>query len=99
RDGHVTGVQTCALPIWTAQAAGGEAWADVSGYPFAFGRARGRMRATRGTGRATREGVARTEFASLLQHGPVRSQPRRAAPAHRQIGRASCRERVAIGGV
>src|SRR2546430_5647456 len=75
RDLTVTGVQTCALPIW--------------------------QRARRGRERHHRE--AAPHFLETdgrhphLHHGPrdVRGQGwRRRAPEPRQIGRASCRERV-----
>src|SRR5690625_7254823 len=68
RDGHVTGVQTCALPIWS-----------------------GRLRRIPQQGASRR---SRARRGRRLRVGGQRSQD-----LAREIGRASCRERVESSGV
>src|SRR5439155_18985624 len=97
-DGHVTGVQTCALPIWKSscasagkKAAGGLAerdfgFADPEARPGARG-LRGQPAGREWTTRAIREPRLRTERRS--RHFVVAETG--------QIGRASCRERVWSG--
>src|SRR5439155_14969166 len=88
RDGHVTGVQTCALPIYEAAARGVDAGAH--GHVPRL-RARSRRRAAP---EPVPDGARRSG-----EGGAGRSVARR-RDAPSQIGRASCRERVytAVGG-
>src|SRR5689334_23673455 len=82
RDGTVTGVQTCALPIWSRAGAAGQ-------HRTADRRARGAAarRAVRGADAEPPDPPEdRGSEAEGLRRRPLR-----------QIGRASCRERVEIG--
>src|SRR5439155_11613574 len=91
RDGHVTGVQTCALPIFqvdrpvdldiTSSLAGWMSW-------VAWGRP---VAASTDPALLSLRGVLRAAGAARW------SAPRAACPS--EIGRASCRERVYIAGV
>src|SRR5439155_10342323 len=65
RDGHVTGVQTCALPIWCRTV--------VAGLSLALGATAGSLNADQTTGSASLqllEGYGRAEFA-LVPRGTV----------------------------
>src|SRR5690606_39743327 len=93
-DFHVTGVQTCALPICSLMVRGLYhlyTWADVEyvGRPPAQAPARYRRRARRAGGRAretiTPTGQLAPASANTLSPG--------VAGGHRKIGRASCRDR------
>src|SRR5687767_15774805 len=75
RDKLVTGVQTCALPIWPSVR--GAVRADVDGTAVSHARDRLAQRRREGHGR----GVSRV-LRDLLR-----------AQQHREIGRASCREK------
>src|SRR5205823_7959136 len=79
RDKLVTGVQTCALPIWRARM-GCRKWMP---------RERSPCRRT-----YVRSGRARRSPASYSLHSRSRSFLRNRLDRHREIGRASCRERV-----
>src|SRR2546422_10587615 len=88
RDVAVTGVQTCALPIWDRLLADGEGWADekpdgqeqrlheLPHTPRARSKFRDATNLTSGRGR------------------PLGDEPPRRHLDLREIGRASCRERV-----
>src|SRR5207253_8408848 len=85
RDGHVTGVQTCALPIYF----------EPGGWPVSADR-RDRL-----DGGAVSPGPGRTGRSGRHVLGAVALPPRRGRDRHRsglfsleEIGRASCRERV-----
>src|SRR2546429_1516015 len=80
RDVAVTGVQTCALPIWAADA-GRAAAGRLPARPGTLALPRARVRA--GSHAADRAGRSRH------RHGRVQHDLRST-----QIGRASCRERV-----
>src|SRR5207253_4250623 len=94
RSGHVTGVQTCALPISAARAgrlAGSRLLASrppEGAGPSLFDRARARTIAGAAARRANRGAREHP-----LQRGGDDERPRL------QIGRASCRERVWSMGV
>src|SRR5439155_15156768 len=91
RDGHVTGVQTCALPIssaWSRASAGsasrassGTARENVAPDPIARPPLFARHAAT----------VASSGFVHVAQPHVI---GRPAGSNHSEIGRASCRERV-----
>src|SRR5207253_7798907 len=83
RDGHVTGVQTCALPIWPRQEGRRP---DRGQEPLRRGRA---ARATETAGRSSPPG---RPTGSPLAGGP---SPRPGS----EIGRAACRERGERAGV
>src|SRR5437870_2840096 len=88
RDGHVTGVQTCALPISTDHDANCDRRRDARYYAAACPRTVS-LKNTRQQ-RASRVDAA--DARGLKSHG---SPPLDASTATRaQIGRASCRERV-----
>src|SRR5690606_40720668 len=78
RDFHVTGVQTCALPICTRRSLLGRSASRQSLVP------RGRSRPSR-----VPTGWSSTATGARCGAPADRRQPRRA----REIGRASCRER------
>src|SRR5947209_13138145 len=83
RDIGVTGVQTCALPIWG---------------PFAPTAATVPAVAALRSPRGDRGARSRTRRASYLRACPTGLTPSpRDSGRVRQIGRASCRERVEIG--
>src|SRR5690606_40629895 len=86
RDFHVTGVQTCALPISgrTSSKSSSESCA-----PLGFSSMR---KGTDGTGNIRPDGAAR----GCHGFGCRWSQPPRPKPRQKQIGRASCRERAEI---
>src|SRR5690606_40698560 len=92
RDFHVTGVQTCALPI------------SISRVRRA-GRTRVDTRASTGKSAGSTKSLTAGRWAQRIQ--VRRDQPCQGAPAYQgelklnEIGRASCRERVegAVGGV
>src|SRR2546430_6358996 len=77
RDLTVTGVQTCALPIYLRQ------WVEEQGYAYALA-----VPSTEVICVQTHSGCLRSSVASIAQ------QALRARDWQRQIGRASCRERV-----
>src|SRR5690606_40602725 len=79
RDFHVTGVQTCALPIWNCPATG----PPLPGSP----RPAARSWPCAGYGASPRYSLQ-----LLWRHAPPARLP--AADAAGEIGRASCRERV-----
>src|SRR2546430_5115881 len=79
RDLTVTGVQTCALPIWQRSGLGAGSGERISAIGLANSGSRREQRAPCGTGRVQ---LRRAGNSSL----PL--------PAFREIGRASCRERV-----
>src|SRR5699024_11984422 len=91
RDRNVTGVQTCALPISRSRAVVLD------------------QAAQKGTGAWTVKtaldlgvpvtGIAEATFARSISGGtPQREAARGVLPGEEQIGRASCRERVAVSG-
>src|SRR5207245_5369847 len=90
RDATVTGVQTCALPISLDVVLLSLLSALGLGSSFTGG-------ATIGLGNLIGE--------DLCRHGTLQSlmglavSARQLVDAHAQIGRASCRERVEVGGV
>src|SRR5207253_5244958 len=89
RDGHVTGVQTCALPIF-----GRSAWTIAARSAISLRTCTGAMPSSPEVANA-----ASTIAAGL----PARVAARRSARAARrtrrsEIGRASCRERVGMAG-
>src|SRR5690606_40397819 len=95
RDFHVTGVQTCALPICTGRAGRtGEALSFVTPHE------RGRLRAIERTTRTPLQEVEIPSPADVSAH-KVRTLlgqvPARLEAG--QIGRASCRERVESAGL
>src|SRR5207253_5195946 len=96
RDGHVTGVQTCALPISIAPRIdlGVCAIRTMERVPLGIGRAGGGEVAD--LSRALLD-VARMRRRARI-HLPVVSRVLEDVAAHLQlkIGRASCRERVAV---
>src|SRR5690606_39410870 len=75
RDFHVTGVQTCALPISQARTIFGKDYGEVTG----------KVDCTNGIFTVMYIGWMQTRFTAIFTR-----------PAWRQIGRASCRERVLI---
>src|SRR5436189_1684871 len=79
RDTSVTGVQTCALPIWLAEMATRTEAARLLVYAAADAYDRGAGGVTR---RSAMAKLFATEVAQFVVDGAV------------QIGRASCRERV-----
>src|SRR5690606_39489644 len=86
RDFHVTGVQTCALPILSRSSTAvvvtrRETWVSPA------------ARRGRRAGRPTRSGQA--PYPTRFGSGPSSD----AGSAAREIGRASCRERVESAGV
>src|SRR5205085_3135914 len=88
RDLTVTGVQTCALPIWS---------------PWSCPR-RGREGALHARARRKQVGCTAHAGTAQRRGGCLRERPcpcrSRLPPAHRlQIGRASCRERVSVSGL
>src|SRR2546430_9048266 len=78
RDLTVTGVQTCALPIWLDREASGELV---------------HVRLADGLLRGARENGGRPDHHPLGSSGLEHDRSRATSPAD-QIGRASCRERV-----
>src|SRR5439155_18048180 len=98
RDGHVTGVQTCALPISTGRSAFAVRWALELGYRHidtaqAYGN-------EQSVGQALREsGVPREEVFITTKFYPRRRADPAAEAERSQIGRASCRERGESSGV
>src|SRR5439155_13802086 len=86
RDGHVTGVQTCALPI-SSSSRGGVGPRPRGARPGAA--RRGRLRSLR---RRRPPGRAR------LREARREGRRRQGTPRDAEIGRASCRERVYISG-
>src|SRR5689334_24092054 len=93
RDGTVTGVQTCALPISAAYEVLSDPekrrMYDLGGDPFGRG----------GAGQGA--GFSFTDIMDAFFGGQAggATQGRGPRPRTRQIGRASCRERVEIAGV
>src|SRR5690606_39279006 len=87
RDFHVTGVQTCALPISGATGSGRLPWAGTIPVPWTPPAGHGAGGVTRMAGWATGPpAITRPRF-----WYPPRSGSRR---FQLEIGRASCRERV-----
>src|SRR5207253_4021031 len=80
RDGHVTGVQTCALPIWAPLCRVRSGRTGPRGAPL-FGQ------------RAGLAGTALPGRTTLCQSFEAREGP---GVEKKEIGRASCRERVKI---
>src|SRR5690348_17523022 len=80
RDGRVTGVQTCALPISLIMHWNGQHWARVAG-------------PSPGTG-ATLNGIAAISARDIWAVGGYYATSPRTLTLHWEIGRASCRERV-----
>src|SRR5690606_41006847 len=92
RDFHVTGVQTCALPIYGEQAlrmVGGGGWGPGCGRCDPPGEELAQLRVT--LAKAGRECRIREGERFELRHDPHSPDAER----RRQIGRASCRERRA----
>src|SRR5207253_3895814 len=96
RDGHVTGVQTCALPIWPSCTFASVTLTSISGNSFSDGRASLRNRvalpvfASMGQGSYGEDGVdqrATKRFPSSENSERKRSEERR-------VGK-ECRERWA----
>src|SRR5207253_6529947 len=88
RDGHVTGVQTCALPIFDKICArDGRIGADVS----REGVQRDLLPLIEGTTVSTKHGTVKTDHILFIASGAFHvSKPSDLLPE--QIGRASCRE-------
>src|SRR5690625_6071512 len=84
RGGHVTGVQTCALPISTDLPAPAPQIVGAA--------ATDRARPTRG-------GSSPAARAAALTRSPDEEHPEPEPDLEEQIGRASCRERVEISEV
>src|SRR5690606_40726203 len=98
-DFHVTGVQTCALPIWQDglqffRSNGPEA---VGSYPDVRAR---QLRDDSAAGVDKARVAVRSVNETTLSVGRERSAESGMGVEHRkhQIGRASCRERGSIGG-
>src|SRR5439155_17281477 len=90
RDGHVTGVQTCALPICPGSGAGSAARASAR-------EPRQLVRALSGRVREFPRGGGRAGVAAGSGGGPsLRGTAGHTAGAAVEIGRASCRERGGI---
>src|SRR5439155_8624504 len=85
RDGHVTGVQTCALPIWKRE----PAWSARR--RAGGGRARRFAFPCQSAVRLRGRRFRRRRPACIR---PSRSRARARGLPFRKIGRASCRERV-----
>src|SRR5690606_41051785 len=85
RDFHVTGVQTCALPILRPRAAAGEPPA-----PLGTRTETKNVNSMRSVERAVRHEIQR-QAAILAAGGTITQETRH---WHEEIGRASCRERV-----
>src|SRR5207253_7763576 len=90
RDGHVTGVQTCALPICPGSRAGGSA--EASGTRFR-GASRGSPRGPGGRASGSAESSSGAARQQTLRSGSGRGAPSGRGKQEREIGRASCRER------
>src|SRR3546814_10200167 len=81
----VTGVQTCALPIWIAH--------RVAAAPYqSFAVFRDTERLESAIIDLCMSGLDRTEFSLVARDGALQDRLRRAYTV--QIGRASCRDRV-----
>src|SRR5690606_39770147 len=88
RDFHVTGVQTCALPIWHRPQAGTPPGSADQSCPWASPR----------TGNPA-PGPALAPTRVKAAPASAADPQRRAHPSHRhrpEIGRASCRERLYV---
>src|SRR5690606_40326728 len=93
RDFHVTGVQTCALPISLVCSASGEE-GSVAGAKLEM---EGRLRSRAGAAVPPPNSCALTKAGKAVKTAaPSSTTKRRATP---QIGRASCRERGKDEGV
>src|SRR5690606_40819596 len=90
RDLHVTGVQTCALPISRRRA-------STAGPGHGGRRRRGRGAGRRGTSRARGGTRRRGRCAATSAAAPP--VPARRVPGGSEIGRASWRDRVRVSGV
>src|SRR5207253_5514972 len=93
-DGHVTGVQTCALPIYVGTQ-GELNFGDFLGREEMFGAVKMRTEAHAFVGNFAKFGKAEDLVAAGIRQnraGP-RHEPMQAAESANQIGRASCRER------
>src|SRR5256885_7359597 len=91
RDYKVTGVQTCALPIYL----GIEALPALGGLAAGLGRRLGlRLLPQRGEGRHPVVVGGQRAKAGVVGIGHPLVQPRLVAVVELEIGRASCRERV-----
>src|SRR5439155_16315957 len=90
RDGHVTGVQTCALPICPAA----QREQFVVGRPALKLSLLGTNRTAGGAASQTHQQRKRKADGASMR--PVIGKAR--TPLLNQIGRASCRERVEVGG-
>src|SRR5690606_39702354 len=93
RDFHVTGVQTCALPIYvTAWTAGGR-----TAHPTVWSRWWSAPESPR---RAAEPAAAEADAAARpVSWAPRRRCGRAGRHARPKIGRASCRERVEVAAV
>src|SRR5205823_11499771 len=92
RDKLVTGVQTCALPIYDLAALGHVTHQQLGILEVDLRRVGTRERA----GLATAE---KRTACSSISHDSYSSTAASASSRGRQIGRASCRERVEMSGV
>src|SRR5207249_8699235 len=93
RDRNVTGVQTCALPIWAVESGSGEDGVDSRRAASAAAIAA----TTWGSGPSPAARHSRKAFAGSgnSTYDSTSSSPCARWP---KIGRASCRERVGVGG-
>src|SRR5690606_41082298 len=89
RDFHVTGVQTCALPIWVARTSRHRSPARVDEPRCVCG---GGHRRGGGPRMTSPRREARIRLEALA--GNVETLRRTVAPAQLKIGRAACRERL-----
>src|SRR5207245_7159353 len=97
RDATVTGVQTCALPIWDVRAdLGAVRQAHAGDLPQSRVRL---LRGHRGDARADTAPLRGSRQRRRLRLGALRLTPLADQLIDgRQIGRASCRERVWVAG-
>src|SRR5207247_6620583 len=96
RDPLVTGVQTCALPIWTAHAS------QMALGRYSAGRARRERRIDPLLEHVTRQTANGTRILPAFENGRRSDAWRLLEAIMREIGRASCRdrgERRGVGGV
>src|SRR5439155_16354292 len=90
RDGHVTGVQTCALPIYTRRQQGNE---HLEGDVVALAALHEAARHGAQLAHIARPGVAGEQTLRCGRY-PAWAASVGAQLAKKKIGRASCRERV-----